>query len=190
MGNEQANAVTRFWFALDPASWFAGGEQLDAELRSRFEGDVACALRGELEGWAESSRGRLALVLLLDQVTRNIYRGGPQAFSGDARALDHASRATSSGEDQQLEPRERYFLYLPFEHAEDQRAQERAVSLYQGLEEGAAGSDAFLSNGVSYAERHHRVIARFGRFPSRNAALGRTSTAAEREFLRANPMGF
>lgn len=185
-------AIVQFWFGLEPKLWFTGGASLDKEIRSRFRDDVERALQGELESWADSVRGRLALVLLLDQFTRNVYRNQPEAFSGDSRALRYASAAVDSGQDRSLEGSERYFLYMPFEHAEDRRAQERAVALFKNLhaEAPADTSIAFLSNGVSWAERHCAVIARFGRFPSRNKVLGRVSTAQEQAFLRANPTGF
>ena len=185
-------AIVQFWFGMEPKYWFAGGEALDTEIRSRFGEEVRRALHDELENWADSPRGRLALVLLLDQFTRNLYRDQPEAFSGDRRALHHAAAAVDAGEDRSLGLVERYFLYMPFEHAEDLRAQERAVALFKDLlsEAPADALTAFLSSGVSWAERHHAVIARFGRFPSRNKALGRVSTVQEETFLLAHPTGF
>jgi uncharacterized protein (DUF924 family) len=194
-------AVLSFWFGpLGPEGipaeqtarrWFAGGPTVDEECRETFGVHVAAAVRGERDAWAGTPSGRLALVLLLDQLTRNIHRGTAGSFAGDERALAQAAEAVRLGEDQTLRPIERYFLYMPFEHAEDAAMQRRAVELFERLlEEAPAGALGIFEAGVEYARRHEAVIARFGRFPGRNAALGRPSTAQEEAFLLEHPTGF
>ncbi len=171
--------------------WFSGGRDFDEECRERFSESVTAALAGELESWAATPRGRVALVLLLDQLPRNLFRGGPEAFHGDAAALRHASEAVDGGEDERLLPVERYFLYMPFEHAEDLAYQDRAVALFEALArmtEDYGGT--FFSGGIDWARRHRAVVERFGRFPARNRALGRASTPAEAAFLEEHPAGF
>jgi uncharacterized protein (DUF924 family) len=193
--------ILDFWFdGVDRAGvpapdcllrWFRGGEAFDTLIREGFGGQVESALAGSLDAWAETALGRLALVLLLDQFPRNIFRGDRRAFSGDARALSLAREATVSGLDAGLRPIERYFLFLPFEHAEDSADQARAVSLYQELiSKAPKGGEAHFIGAADWARRHQVVIERFGRFPSRNAALGRSSTDAEIVFLAENPLGF
>lgn len=190
--------VLRFWFGppvddgLPPPDvtrrWFAGGPRFDDECRAGFATEVDAALRGEREVWAETPRGRLALVLLLDQLPRNLFRGSAAAFAGDATALRHAREAVASGEDQSLRPVERYFLYMPFEHAEDLDAQRQAIALFESLAESQTAP--LFAGGVEWARRHIAVIERFGRFPARNAALGRPSTPEEEALLREHPSGF
>ncbi len=171
--------------------WFRGGAAFDREIRERFEPDLAVALRGECEAWASTPRGRLALVIALDQFTRNTYRGTAAAFSGDESALAHALAAVEAREDERLRSVERYFLYMPFEHAEDLVMQERACSAFERLVAHAPEAvERICRGGLDWARRHKRVIERFGRFPGRNAALGRESTAEELEFLAAHPAGF
>jgi uncharacterized protein (DUF924 family) len=171
--------------------WFQGGAAVDAELRERFGAEVEAALAGRLEAWAATPRGRLALVILLDQFPRNIFRGTPRAFAGDPHALRHAQAAVAAGEDTRLMSIERQFLYLPFEHAEDPAQQARSVALFERLAEQATPAlREGLEEALDYARRHRVVIERFGRFPARNAALGRTSTPEERAFLVEHPYGF
>ncbi len=197
MSPPRASELLDCWFGKlddaglpDPAvsqRWFRGGPAFDQELRQRFGRDVEAALAGEREAWASTPSGRLALVLLLDQLTRNIQRGTAGAFAGDARALQHAVLALEGGEDQRLRPIERCFLYMPFEHAEDREQQVRAVLLFESL---ASGGEPLLLGGLDWARRHQRVIERFGRFPSRNLVLGRSSTPEELAFLAETPAGF
>jgi uncharacterized protein (DUF924 family) len=193
--------ILEFWFegvdaagAAGPecfARWFRADKRFDALIRSRFAEDVEAALAGELESWLQTPRGRLALILLLDQFTRNLHRGEARAFDGDARSLALAREAVESGLDSALRPIERYFLYLPFEHAENPADQTRAGQLYRALvSEAPAGGEALFVEAIEWARRHQNVIARFGRFPSRNAALGRASTIEELAFLKENPTGF
>jgi uncharacterized protein (DUF924 family) len=168
-------AVLAFWFAAETKpKWFKGGDGFDDEVRARLEPLFERAVQGELDGWAAETKGLLALVILFDQVPRNIHRGTPRAFATDPQALALARLAVDQGQDQGLPVDERLFLYLPFEHAEQLADQERSVALFRSL-----GHADYLD----YAIRHKAVIERFGRFPHRNAILGRPSTAAELAFL-------
>jgi uncharacterized protein (DUF924 family) len=165
--------------------WFRKDAAFDEEMRRRFGHVHAAAARRELEAWRESPESMLALVVVLDQFSRNLYRNDPRAFAQDGHALECARQAVARGDDAALLPVQRQFLYLPFEHSEDLADQERGLELLQAL-------DAFESTrgAGDWARRHRDIIARFGRFPHRNAALGRTSTAEEIEFLRTPGSGF
>ncbi len=171
--------------------WFRGGTTVDAAIRQRFAEGVEQALAGDLDDWATTSQGRLSLILLLDQFTRNSYRGSAAAFSGDAHALRLARDGLTLGHDRQLGPTERCFFYLPLEHAEDLAEQERCVSLFRSLQDSLPEAlRPRLKSALEHAVRHRDIIARFGRFPHRNAALGRTSTPAELGYLTdANRFG-
>jgi uncharacterized protein (DUF924 family) len=136
-------------------------------------------LAGELMAWADSTHGTLALIVLLDQFTRNAFRDTARAFAGDEQALTLARQLVEQGSDKQLTPVERQFAYLPFEHAEDESSQALSVSLFTQL----LAETGHAPELVDYAERHREVVRRFGRFPHRNALLGRDSTAEERRFL-------
>lgn len=171
--------------------WFTKSEASDAVIRERFGSALEAASRGELDHLAESARGRLALLILLDQFSRNIHRGTPSAFATDARALALALDGIEKGQDRQLLPIERVFFYLPLEHAEDLAMQDRAVELFEKLRKDApAGTERFFDGFVDYAVRHRDVIVKYGRFPHRNAILGRESTAAERDYLAQPGAGF
>ena len=184
----QAQDVLDFWF-LPPdnrdygqarGEWFRKDDAFDAHIRARFGTLIDAAIEGGLRAWEAMPHGALARLIVLDQFTRNVYRGTPRAFAGDAQALALAVALTQAGQDQQLPPMLRAFAYLPFEHAEDLAMQARAVELFQLLSQAQPGFDGMLD----YAQRHQEVIARFGRFPHRNAMLGRPSTPEEVEFLR------
>jgi uncharacterized protein (DUF924 family) len=167
--------VLEWWFAPETKPcWFGGGDAFDEAVRDRLGPLYARAARGDLDGWAAETRGLLALVILFDQVPRNIFRGTARAFVGDPKALALARLAVDRGLDEGMSMDERLFLYLPFEHAEDLADQQRSVALFRAL--GDAGY-------LDYAIRHEAVIERFGRFPHRNAILGRESTAEEVAFL-------
>jgi uncharacterized protein (DUF924 family) len=171
----EAAFVLRWWFAPEiKPHWFERSDAFDVEVRSRLGPLHGRAMAGEIDDWAGDPKGLLALVILFDQVPRNIHRGTPLAFATDAKALALARLAVDRGLDAGFETDERLFLYLPFEHSEQLADQERSVALFRAL------GDA---NYLDYAIRHRDVIARFGRFPHRNAVLGRPSTAAERAFL-------
>ena len=167
--------VLAFWFGeCTPEQWFAKDDGFDTALRERFGTLHAEAAGGGLGEWEESADGRMALILVLDQMSRNLHRGDPRAFAQDARARDVARRAIAAG-DHVFAPRDRcLFLYLPFEHSEDLADQLWCDALFRAL------GDAEL---IDYGERHRVIIERFGRFPHRNAALGRASTAEELAFL-------
>ena len=160
--------------------WFRVDKTLDAEIRTRFGDAVQKARDGALDDWAKTPRGRLALIILLDQFTRNVFRDTPRAFAGDARALAAAQAMVASGADRALSPQLRAFVYLPFEHAEDAAPQDEAVRLFARLVDEASELHALLD----YAQRHRAVVQRFGRFPHRNEILGRVSSAEETAFLR------
>lgn len=200
----QAEAVLDFWFIPAPgeaadavrAVWFGKDEAFDAAIRTRFGALIAQALDGGLHDWdAHGPRATLARILVLDQFCRNVHRGTPLAFAGDALAVAAAQALVDGGFDQSLPPLERAFVYLPFEHAEDLALQEQAVALFARLRQqhGDHASPALrkgLDSLLDYARRHHEVIAHYGRFPHRNAILGRASTPAEQDYLRRPGAGF
>ncbi|MBX6327854.1 MAG: DUF924 domain-containing protein [Pseudolabrys sp.] len=166
-------AIVSFWRDVGPQGWFKTDPALDAEIRARFFDRYEAAAAGKLSAWEESAEGALALLILLDQFPRNMFRGDARAFATDAQARAIASRAILRGYDGVI-PDMRGFFYLPFEHSENLADQERAIALYR-----AAGD----VDGLKWAELHADIIRRFGRFPHRNAALGRATTPAERKFL-------
>jgi uncharacterized protein (DUF924 family) len=181
-----ADAILAFWFGPQGsplrnaarAEWFRKDAAFDADIRMRFGDATAVALAGGYGEWCATPEGALARVLLLDQFTRNIHRDTPASFAGDARALATAQDAIDRGLDRALYPHGRWFLYLPFEHAEDRAAQERSLALY-----GALAKETGLVAPLEWAQKHADVVARFGRYPHRNAILGRTSTPEELAFL-------
>ena len=185
----RAGDVLDFWFGapgtpqfgLQRSEWFLRSEDFDARVRERFGTSVEAALAGDLQAWAGTPAGALALLLLLDQFPRNLWRGTPRAFAGDARALALAETVVGQGWDRRLLPVQRWFVYLPFEHAEDEAAQQRSVDLFTALVREAPGNGA--EEALDYALRHQAVIRRFGRFPHRNAVLGRADTPEEAAFL-------
>lgn len=186
--------VLAFWFGRpgEPAygapraEWFRKDSAFDEEIRRRFLPAVDAALAGHLAGWAASPQGALALLVLLDQFPRNLFRGEAKAFAGDPGARQLAEDALARGWDKGLSAVEKLFIYLPFEHSESLADQARSLALFTALAAGHAGCDGFLD----YARRHHEVIARFGRFPHRNAALGRPSTPEETSYLAQPGSGF
>jgi uncharacterized protein (DUF924 family) len=185
----QSEAVLEFWFgaAAEPAPssarmqrWFGGSEDFDREIRERFGAVLLQARSGALTDWAETARGRLALIVVLDQFSRNVYRGSAEAFSKDALGLELAQAGIEIGHYERLSPLEQLFFVLPFEHAEDLAAQERAVALYEAWAKSLPPTLEGLGKHVlDFARMHRDVIARFGRFPTRNQALGRSSTPEE-----------
>jgi uncharacterized protein (DUF924 family) len=168
--------VIAFWRGAGPGKWFNGGDAFDAECRERFADAHMAAARREFDGWMDNADGALALVLLLDQIPRNIFRGSGHAFATDGLARHFARLAVGAGHDAAFEPALRAFFYLPFEHSEAMADQNRSVALFAAL------GDA---NYRDYATAHRDVIARFGRFPHRNAALGRDTTPEEQAWLDA-----
>lgn len=171
-----ATEVLTFWREAGMAKWFNGGAAFDAECRTRFLDAHHAAARGECADWLDTADGALAVLILLDQIPRNVFRGSGHAFATDGLARRYALHVVDAGLDMRMPADLRLFAYLPFEHAEDLADQDRAVALI-----GALG-DAGLSR---YAQAHRAVIARFGRFPHRNAVLGRTNTPDEQAWLDA-----
>ncbi len=179
--------VLSFWFG-EPGTpehgtsrvvWFARSPAFDDEIRRRFGILHARAVEGELEDWEREPRSSLALVVVLDQFSRNLFRDSARAFDGDARALTVARWMVSATWDRELAPLERQFVYMPFQHSESMEMQEESLRLFAKLAKHPETADL-----MRWAEAHARIIARFGRFPHRNAALGRTSTPEEIEFLK------
>jgi uncharacterized protein (DUF924 family) len=167
--------VLQFWFReLTPADWWRKDAVLDRRIADRFGPTLAAAARCELYPWRGSARGRLAEVIVLDQFSRNIHRDTAAAFANDALALALAQEAVARGCDHELSPPERVFLYLPWMHSESPLIHEDALRLYSALG---------LEPNLDFERRHKAIIDRFGRYPHRNAILGRTSTPEELEFL-------
>lgn len=179
-----ARAVLEFWFgAVDGnasrAEWFRKDAVFDSNIARQFGATIEAALTGGLGEWASGPRGALARIVVLDQFTRNVFRDTARAFAGDALALAAAREMVKHGWDRLLPPVQRQFAYLPFEHAEDMAAQDESIRLYSALAaEHPASADTLI-----WAEKHRVIIQRFGRYPHRNAALGRASTAEELVFL-------
>lgn len=211
----EASAVLNFWFGRpdEPgygqpqAAWFKKDEAFDRQIRQRFETLVVHALAGGIDDWlvrplpaatapgtpcapvppsAQGALNALARTIVLDQFPRNIWRGSARAFAGDAQALQTAQALVDSGADRVLTGVQRQFAYLPFEHAENLAHQNRAVQLFEQL----ARDEPALADLVTWARRHRDVVARFGRFPHRNASLGRISTAEEQAYLQEPGSGF
>ncbi len=198
---ESIESILGFWFgaSVDDAEvaqekgrmWWSKNEAVDEEIRRRFEACTAAALHGALDEWAATPRGVLALVLLTDQFPRNMYRGQPASFAFDAIALRWALHGLERGMDSLLRPIERVFLYLPFEHSESIADQRRSVLLYeQLLRDVPPQHESTFSGFGQFAIRHRDIIARFGRFPHRNAILGRASTGKEIAFLQTPGSSF
>lgn len=171
-----ASEVVGFWRQAGARAWFNGGEAFDRQCEDRFLPAHLAAARGECESWLETAEGTLALLLLLDQIPRNVFRGSGHAFASDGLARHYADRALAAGHDAGFETSLRAFFYLPFEHSEDLADQRRSVALFTAL------GDA---NYLDYAVAHLQVIEHFGRFPHRNHALGRESSAEEQAWLDA-----
>ncbi|CCN45125.1 conserved hypothetical protein [Vibrio nigripulchritudo MADA3029] len=168
--------VIDFWFReLTPKDWFAGGEELDKLIKSRFGDLQAQAAQCELSDWRESAQGRLAEVIVLDQFSRNIHRGTPAAFASDPLALALAQETIRLGLDKELTQTERTFLYMPFMHSESLKVHEHAVELFKGNG---------VENNLDYEYKHKVIVERFGRYPHRNEILGRVSTEEEIQFLK------
>ncbi|RKG29582.1 DUF924 family protein [Acinetobacter tianfuensis] len=167
--------ILNFWFSADAQPlWFAKNDDFDASIEKNFQRLHQQAAQAELWPWRQHAAGRLAEIIALDQFSRNLYRGSAQAFAQDPLALALAQECVQQGLDQTLSSEQRLFVYLPFMHSESLPMQEQSLLLFQSL--GLAGH-------LDYAKQHHAIIARFGRFPHRNAVLGRTSSAEELAFL-------
>lgn len=182
-----SDEVLAFWFLGERdtfrAVWFRKDNAFDGEIRARFGAATEAARTGAFAAWAATAPGTLALLILLDQFPRNLYRGSPLAFASDARARDVARAGLRHAA--ALTPTERSFLYLPFEHSENLYDQDVSVHLF-----GTMAGEPGMASTFDYAERHRAVIRRFGRFPHRNAALGRVNTSEEAEYLAQPGAGF
>ena len=166
--------VVAFWKEAGPSKWFAKEDAFDARFRERFGAAHMAAARRERDDWAQTPEGVLALLILLDQFPRNCFRGTGHAFATDPLARMFATRALDAGFDRAVENDLRRFFYLPLQHAEDMALQDRQLALFQAMERPADDR---------WAEHHHAIVERFGRFPHRNRALGRETTAEEKAFL-------
>lgn len=175
LGELTANDVLNFWFyELSANDWFSQNAVVDAAIRERFLGLHGAAAQGELYTWRQSTEGRLAEIIVLDQFSRNLYRNDPRAFACDAMALVLAQEAVAAKLDNQLTVQQRAFLYMPYMHSESLLIHEQAVRLF---------SQKGLNESLDYEIQHKSIIERFGRYPHRNTVLGRKSTRLEREFL-------
>ena len=177
--NEPATAqeILDFWFADDTRKlWFDSTPEFDAQLRERYLGTWEAARRGELGRWMETAQGCLALAIVLDQFPLNMFRGEANSYSTEAQSREVSRTAIERGFDAQLEAGQKAFLYMPFMHSEKLEDQEFALELF---------AQPGLESNLRFARHHHGIVERFGRFPHRNAALGRDSTAAEIEYLNS-----
>lgn len=185
----KAQDVLAFWFGEIGADgdvvedrawlWWQKDPDVDAEIKRKFEAAVQAAAAGELSEWQTTPEGQLALIILLDQMTRNMYRDTPQMFAHDAQALALAKAGIAQGSDQQLPLIQRVFFYMPLEHAEEEEAQRLSIEKFAALAEEKADFELYLD----FAHKHKVIIDRFGRYPHRNKILGRETTAEEAAFL-------
>jgi uncharacterized protein (DUF924 family) len=174
--------ILRFWFdEIAPAQWWKVDPDFDAMIARRFGALHAAAVQGELFQWREDADGRLAEVIVLDQFSRNIHRGTPSAFAADPMALALAQEAVAGGHDLRLAPEQRIFLYMPYMHSESRRVHEEAERLFTALG---------IQDNLDFERRHRAIIERFGRYPHRNAILGRPSSAEELAFLETPGSSF
>ena len=201
LSNEIIAKIVAFWLgpSLDgPGAafarrnwWYSGGALVDEEIRSQFGALLPQACAGALMDWQDTPEGVLALIVLLDQFTRNLYRGTPDAYSGDARAFEIVNRAIEHNLDGALHPVARIWLYHPFHHAEQLKDQDRGLALLDSILQSAPNEwHAYIQRSIKGWTRHRDIVARFGRFPHRNHVLGRACTEAERAFLAADGESF
>lgn len=197
---QRIEPILEFWFGevdgVDDTDkskmrlWWKGHEDDDAEIARRFGGDVQDALAGKLDHWAQTPRGMLALVLLLDQFTRVLGRGTPDAFAGDSVAQRVCLQALDHGADQKLRFCERSFLYMPLMHAEDRDLAKRSLEAFAELEKARAEHRGTEPEASSHAQQHADIVLRFGRYPHRNEIVGRESTPEEESFLEGGGPSF
>lgn len=196
-----AAEIVDYWLADSRASaaaafaqkdrWYRGGPSVDAEIASQFRTEVDAALAGDLESWYLDATGALAVVILLDQFCRTLFRGTANAFSGDPKALQIAQASIDAGLDRQMSVPGRVFFYHPYHHAESSAAQERALALIESIRIDAASEwHAYIDASLKGFGGHRDIVARFGRYPHRNAVLGRTSTLEEIAYLDAGAQRF
>lgn len=193
-GDPRCSELLQFWFGTSAAdadvirergsAWFGGGASVDASIRTRFGELREAAIGGVLDDWLAFAHGRLALLILVDQFSRNLFRADAHAFAHDGLARVWCEQGLDASIDRALRPIERVFFYLPLEHSEVLADQQRSVALFRALlDEVDANVRPAFANFLDYAQGHRDIIARFGRFPHRNAALGRASTTQEIAFL-------
>ncbi|MBI5023465.1 MAG: DUF924 domain-containing protein [Candidatus Omnitrophica bacterium] len=203
---DRIQAILQFWFeGVDDSTpvdkgkrpfskWFRADKALDQDIRERFESDLNNALTGKYQDWEESPQGSLALILLYDQFTRNMYRDTPKMYMADALARELALQLTSGQKERTLSLIERVFIYMPLMHAEDLESQKLSVQCFAGLVEESKKKNPdnthYYRYSLDYANRHRAIIERFGRFPHRDKMLGRASTPEEVEFLKKPGSGF
>lgn len=193
--------ILKFWFGNlesdQPAGeeiskrWWKKDPDFDKEIESRFKDDILKAASGEYQEWESTAEGRLALIILLDQFTRNVFRNTPQAWAYDEIALKHCLTAIEQGQDRELHTTYASFLYMPLMHAENMQAQDESLKQFQALSERCG--EAFkkgIEGSLSSAKHHYSIVERFGRYPHRNAVIGRESTAEELEFLTQKNSSF
>lgn len=191
---DDVHAVLNFWFGLDVDDaktaqsqaklWWSKSDDLDAAIRDGFANLTEQAIQGELSGWENTAEGRLALIILCDQFPRNMYRNLPESFAYDAQARLYCEAGLQLQADRQLRPIQRVFFYLPLEHSESLADQDKSIALYDTLRREAPEAQREIFDGFyKFAIKHRAIVGRFGRFPHRNAILGRTSTADELAFL-------
>mgnify|MGYP001995921615 FL=1 len=178
----EIEGVLGFWFKeLEPPQWFEKDLEMDAQITERFGALHVRAVEGALASWRATAEGRLAEVIVLDQLSRNIFRGTPGAFAADALALERSREAIAVGADMELDPQRRMFLYMPFMHSESREVHEEAVALFEALG---------MTRTLEFEHLHKVIIDRFGRYPHRNEILGRVSTPEEIEFLKGPNSSF
>ena len=192
------DAVLSFWFKQQSLSapqvdrrmdvWFGEDTAFDAQIKAEFSGDVARASEGKLDHWAKQPRGRLALILLLDQFRRNIYRSTRDAFAMDRKALQLCVQGAMEKKDRGLDPIEKVFFYMPLQHAESAKVQAKSCELFNKLAEAVSPTyrETFMTI-AQFAELHRDIVDQFGRFPHRNKLLGRKNTPEEEEYLADAP---
>lgn len=196
-----AEEVLAFWLGAYPFDddamrgvsqrWFEKNPSFDTLLKARFGATLDAARKGQLDAWADAAEGALALIIVLDQFSRNIYRGDARSFAADDQALALAQQALENGHDALVPPLARQFFYLPLQHAEDAQVQQQAVARVGTLLEDCAPQDeAYFKRSLDFARRHRDLIGRYGRFPHRNRVLGRPSTADEMALLATPGSGF
>jgi uncharacterized protein (DUF924 family) len=167
--------ILEFWFrTLQPSDWYKKSDELDEQIKERFEPVYRQVVAGETSDWRGTPEGRLAEIIVLDQFSRNMFRGSPESFVADPLALALAQEAVRNGDDQKLEMRQRVFVYMPYMHSESARVHEQAMDLFAD------------TPNLEYEIKHKAIIDRFGRYPHRNDVLGRESTAEELEWMKTN----
>lgn len=201
MSNSDIQRVLDFWYCkrdLDSPQldsrmdrWFGANDELDEQIRQEFGELIEQATTGELDAWKDTAHGKLALIIVLDQFRRNIYRGTAGAFTHDKMALKIAIEGTMAGDHKQLNSIERMFFFMPLQHAESLKIQEKSVGIFNALARAEPGTmhETFLA-AAQFAELHRDIVAEFGRFPHRNAMLGRTNSSAEATYLSSDTPSF